>query len=371
MKEFSDISSPLEQEPEPQPGVYRSRIFSFIQQQAGWLKNTVGQSWRQVRVSVQWTGEILFAPLRWLHRFRQNPDRQLSGRDLKQLSPTPIRPRVEVEQLLAEVAAAGYGEIQQVPAQDDWSVIDEREWDTGFLQPEQLALRGEAESLTARKPVIRGLACVIVNRSLVLIDQYNQVLDVLSPSQQLHLQRQIDPMSPLAIPKAERNLELTGANNLLLPPETTQAGTTQYRLPAALPSNPWQQVVYWLKFYRDYWQIDDATDSLGELVVQEPSSITSLPTSSNELIKPSTPKAELAVLPVSAGLVQAATVKVVAASKPSKTVFTPEWIETPADNLGYHRSLFVRILEWLDRLMLTIENWLLGLYQRFFKAYRE
>jgi hypothetical protein len=328
MKELSDISSPLEQETEPQPGVYRSRIFSFIQQQAGRLKNTVGQSWRQVRVSVQWTGEILFAPLRWLNRFRQNPDRQLNGRDLKQLPPTPIRPRVEVEQLLAEVAAAGYGEIQHVPAQDDWSVIDEREWDTGFLQPEQLALRGESESLTARKPVIRGLACIIAGRSLVLIDQYNQVLDVLSPSQQLHLQRQIDPMSPLLRPQTETDLELTSSTNLSLPPSNTQSGTTPYRLPAAPPNNPWQQAAYWLRFYRDYWQINDPIEFSGELVINAPGTIIS--TQSQELTKSATLKSELVVPAPSARLTQAASAKVVAAAKQSQTVFTPEWIDAPA-----------------------------------------
>jgi hypothetical protein len=394
MKELSDISSPLEQEPATKPGIYRSRIFSFLQQQAGRLKNTVGQSWRQVKVSVQWTGEILFAPLRWLNRFKQNPDRQLSGRDLQQLPPTPIRPRIEVEQLLAEVAAAGYGEIQQLPAQDDWSVIDERDWNTGLLQAEQLALRGESTALTARKPVIRGLACVIADRSLVLIDQHNQVLDVLSPSQQLHLQQQIDPMSPapMAFSTFAPKLALNGTTNLSLLP-----GVSTPSLPATAPSskpiNPWQQAVYWLKFYRDYWHIDEPIEPSGELVVSTPGSIVlsassqplaKLPSATADLTAPAlhsrsvpTEKSpQLSPAPDwdEADLVRTPISSVVPTAQNRKnhqTVFKPEWIEAPADDLGYHRSLFGRILEWLDRLMLAIENWLIWLYQRLFMTERE
>jgi hypothetical protein len=387
MKELSDISSPLEQEPAIQPGIYRSRIFGFLQQQASRLKNTVGQSWRQVKVSVQWTGEILFAPLRWLNRFTQNPDRQLSGLHLQQLPPTPIRPRVEVEQLLAEVAAAGYGEIQQLPAQDDWSVIDERDWDTGLLQAEQLALRGESTALTARKPVIRGLACVVADRSLVLIDQHNQVLDVLSPSQQLHLQQQIDPMSPapMKFSTFEPELALNGATNLSLLP-----GASTARLPATAPpikpSNPWQQAFHWLKFYRDYWHIDEPIEPSEELVVSTPGSIVpsassqplaKLPSATTDLTAPALRSRSVSaekspqLLPASdwdeADLVKTNNSSVVPTTqnkKNNQTVFKPEWIEAPADDLGYHRSLFARILEWLDRLMLAIENWLIWLYQR-------
>jgi hypothetical protein len=367
MKELSDISAPLEQEPAKKPGVYRSRVFSFIHQQASRLRHGVGQSWRQVKVSAQWTGEILFAPLRWLNRFKQDLNPQLTGRNLQKLPPAPIKPRVEIEQLLAEVVAAGYGELQQVPAQEDWSVIDERDWDTGLLQANQLALRGESASLTARKPVIRGLACALEDRSLVLIDQHNQILDVLSPSQQLHLQRQIDPAGLWSITGTEANFELSGMANLALQP-----ATIQYRLPPAPLSNPWQQAIYWFQFYRDYLKIDDLSKPAGELMVRSPGVMTKKAAVQDTALTKSTPVgSELATEDSDYYGLTLRQIPAAISEKKNKTVFKPEWIEAPVDDLGYHRSLFVQLLEWLDRLMLAIENWLLRIYRRLFAAHRE
>jgi ABC-type dipeptide/oligopeptide/nickel transport system permease component len=44
--------------------------------------------------------------------------------------------------------------------------------------------------------------------------------------------------------------------------------------------------------------------------------------------------------------------------------FQPQWIEAPTENLGYERSLWRQLWEWLDRLMLGIENWIISIYQR-------
>ena len=54
------------------------------------------------------------------------------------------------------------------------------------------------------------------------------------------------------------------------------------------------------------------------------------------------------------------------ANNQSKTVFTPEWIDISTSDLGYHRSIFVQLMEWLDKLMLTIENWLIWIFQKLF-----
>ncbi len=394
MKELSDISGALESKKEAKPGVYRSRLFGFLHRQAYRLREGVGLGLRQVKVSVQWTGQILLSPLRWFDRFKQDPSHQIAAKKkLKELPPTLTKPRIEVEIILAEVAAAGYGELQ-MPVREDWSVVDAKDWDTTLLSESQLALRGEAALPQRTKPVIRGLASLLADRSIVLVDRYNQILDVLSPSQQLHLQRQIDPVlaQQWSIDQANQP-ELSAEDSALLNP-----APSQLTLPSA-PPTPWQKVGNWLHFYRDYLWIDSpAQEPGGQLTVAAPSALM-LPT--REFTQP-VPEpgrlvrgasGDLAVAPVvdssiikwkfgrKAGLSEAAkqalhdrsqeweiegSHSIARHQADSKTVFTPEWIETPTSDLGYHRSIFVQLMEWLDRLMLILENWLIRIFQKLF-----
>jgi hypothetical protein len=404
MKELSDISGALESKEEAKPGVYRSRLFGFIHRQAYRFREGVGLGLRQVKVSVQWTGQILLSPLRWFDRFKQNPSRQMAAKEkLQELPPTLTKPRIEVEIILAEVAAAGYGELQ-MPVREDWSVVDAKDWDTTLLGESQLSLRGEAAPPQRTKPVIRGLASLLADRSIVLVDRYNQILDVLSPSQQLHLQRQIDPVlaQQWSIDQSNRP-ELSAEDSGLLNPTPSQLS-----LPPAPPTT-WQKVGNWLHFYREYLWIDSpAKESAGQLTVAAPSALL-LPR--REFAQPVSKSGGLVRsisgdLAVSAvvdssitGGVSAAIAKrkfgrqdVLSeaakqalhdrsqeweiegshslarhqANNQSKTVFTPEWIETPTSDLGYHRSIFVQLMEWLDKLMLILENWLIQIFQKLF-----
>jgi hypothetical protein len=394
MKELSDISGALESKEEAKPGVYRSRLFGFIHRQAYRFREGVGLGLRQVKVSVQWTGQILLSPLRWFDRFKQDPSRQMAAKEkLQELPPTLTKPRIEVEIILAEVAAAGYGELQ-MPVREDWSVVDAKDWNTTLLGESQLSLRGEAAPPQRTKPVIRGLASLLADRSIVLVDRYNQILDVLSPSQQLHLQRQIDPVlaQQWAIDQSNRP-ELSAEDSGLLNPTPSQLS-----LPPALPT-AWQKVGNWLHFYRDYLWIDSpAKEPVGQLTVAPPSALM-LPT--REFTQPvpepgslvSGTSGDLAVSSVvdssiakrkfgrKAALSEAAKQALHDRSQEweiegsnsiarhqanSKTVFTPEWIETPTSDLGYHRSTFVQLMEWLDKLMLILENWLIQVFQKLF-----
>ncbi len=408
MKELSEISGSLEIESKEDinPGVYRSRLFGFIHRQAYRLREGVGLGLRQVKVSVQWTGQILLSPLRWFDRFKQDASRQIAGQEkLQQLPPTPTKPRIEVESLLAEVAAAGYGELQ-MPVREDWSVVDAKDWDTTLLGGNQLALRGEAAPVQRTKPVIRGLASLLADRSLVLVDRYNQILDVLSPSQQFHLQRQIDPAlaKQWSIDRATENLDLADAPDVL----QLNAGDPQPALPPAPPTTPWQKLGYWLHFYREYlWMDSPEPDAGGQITLSPPGAVV-MPT--REFGQPISGSL---VRPVVVGeLSQAVDAKLAGKSavpensrvdkpnrtvsdrvtaqdvrrskewevegahnivpqqthnKHNKTVFTPEWIEAPTSDLGYHRSIFVRLMEWLDRLILTLENWIIAISQRLFR----
>jgi hypothetical protein len=401
MKELSEISGSLESKEEVKPGVYHSRLFGFIQHQTYRLRESVGLGLRQVKVSVQWTGQILLSPLRWFDRFKQNPDQQIAGQDyqkLQQLPPTPTKPRIEVESILAEVAAAGYGELQ-MPLREDWSVVDAADWDTTLLGDSQLTLQGASAPPQRTKPVIRGLASLLVDRSLVLVDRYNQILDVLSPSQQFHLQRQIDPVlaKQWSIDQSNQfnlanstDLELTAADQLLL---------NSVEQPRALPPAPtttWQKLGYWLHYYREYLWIDSPEpEAAGQLTLSPSGAIVrptreftsstaivpqaaALTTTKVQIPKKSSKNAKISAQnlakqrtsersqewEIEGGRQMAPTVA------SSKVVFTPEWIETPTSNLGYDRSIFVRLMEWLDRLILAVENWLIEIFQRFFQSRR-
>jgi hypothetical protein len=359
-----------------------------------------------VKVSVQWTGQILLSPLRWFDRFKQDPSRQMAAKEkLQELPPTLTKPRIEVEIILAEVAAAGYGELQ-MPVREDWSVVDAKDWDTTLLGESQLSLRGEAAPPQRTKPVIRGLASLLADRSIVLVDRYNQILDVLSPSQQLHLQRQIDPVlaQQWAIDQSNQP-ELSAEDSALLNPAPSQLS-----LPPA-PPTAWQKVGNWLHFYREYLWIDSpAKEPAGQLTVAAPSALM-LPR--REFVQPvlepgglvRSISGDLAVFPVVDSSITGGASEVIAggaakrkfgrqdvlseAAKQalhdrsqeweiegsnsiarhqanSKTVFTPEWIETPTSDLGYHRSIFVQLMEWLDKLMLILENWLIWAFQKLY-----
>ena len=43
----------------------------------------------------------------------------------------------------------------------------------------------------------------------------------------------------------------------------------------------------------------------------------------------------------------------------------PDWIETAAEQVGYSKSPIAKFLEWIDRFILQIENWLIKIWNRF------
>ena len=44
--------------------------------------------------------------------------------------------------------------------------------------------------------------------------------------------------------------------------------------------------------------------------------------------------------------------------------YHPDWIETEAKTVGYSKSIIARILAWIDRLIFSIENWILSIISR-------
>jgi hypothetical protein len=354
MKELSDISGPLESE--SRPGVYQSRVFTFFQRQAHRVRDGLGLGWRQVRVSVKMTGQLFLLPLRWLQRL--TPERQLPGR-----APAPVlppEPTIAIERILAEVAAAGQGRLVGSTTYEDWSAIDEREWDVSLLDNSQRPLTGFTQRPDSKTPVIRGLASRLVDRHLVLVDDRNHLLDTLSPSQQWHICQKISPHLPVpttsfqstrpATPELSRSEPPSLSPGRSLAKNTSIAGSTNFWSalpPSLIPNTPWQKAAHWLSFYRDYWQVAEEEPE-DEAIEQFP-------------VVPWTPETAPDRPPSVSALV-----RMIAVPTVQDRPFQAEWIDAPARPLGYERSWLVRCLEWLDGLLLAIENWVVSLYQRLF-----
>ncbi len=392
-------------------GTYQSRVFNFINGQTNRVKNSLGQSWRQVKVSVQWTGQILLAPLRWLNWLVPAPESQIPGNnssksplEQSESSVSPVVDRsaitytakaanAKLENLLATFTQAGYGLLPSsslpIPIHDDWSVIDENEWDTTFLDENHRDLAGSAQSslpLLPLAPVIQGLATLLSNRHLVLIDQHNQVLDVLSSSQQLHILQQI---SPTIMPALHAAVEQLPAAN---PRFLTSVQPIGVLAPvSSLPRTTFQKIGYWCKFYLEYFRVDDSSKaSPGQpLALQSPlqKSFAVTPTSINPLspaenswpepqpgstgysVPLSENRGELA-RPIALGSDKAINITTTPAQSKdqSQATFQPKWIDAPSETLGYERSLLRQLWNWIDRLMLKIENWIIGLYHQLKKS---
>ncbi len=412
MKELSEVPGPLASEAEQRTGAYQSRIFTFFNRQANRLRDGVAQGLRQVRVSVQLTGQILLMPLRLLSRWQIRKGFQLPGKSASSLPPVadtgvPVlrdQPTVAIERILAEVSAAGYGQLAttepSTPIYEDWSAIDEHEWDTSLLSKNQRSLTGPtaaAPSLT--QPIIRGLASRLSDRSLVLVDQNNKLLDVLSPSQQLHIRQRIDPQltaltsaksgsgsiffqrgsasdSVTALPHVAGDFRAISAADdfkLLGAARSTADHPPNFSTPT-IAINPWHKLSHWFNFYREYFRIElaepaaeiEAADQTIEPKLLQ-SAAGTLTTSRGSAMAPNhraaasplaePPKMGIALRDAAQGLVP---------NPFGDTVFKPEWIEAPTRPLGYERSWLVRCLEWLDNLVLAIENWVLGWYRRLF-----
>jgi hypothetical protein len=346
MKELSDISGQL-QEPEPRPGVYQSRVFSFFQRQAHRVRDGLGLGWRQVRVSVKMTGQLFLLPLRWLQRL--TPERQLPGRPSAPV--LPPEPTIAIERILAEVAAAGQGRLAGSTSYEDWSAIDDRDWDVSLLDNSQRPLTGSTERPT-KTPVIRGLASRLADRHLVLIDDRNHMLDTLSPSQQWHIRQKISPdlpvpTSPPATSPATPELTRSGSQSLGASSSTNFWSALP---PSRIPTTPWQKATHWLSFYRDYWRVPEESEDED---VEESPALTAAPWTPDP------------VLDRSPGTVSALA-RMVAAPTVQDRPFQTEWIDAPTRPLGYERSWLVRCLEWLDGVLLAIENWVVSFYQRLF-----
>jgi hypothetical protein len=196
-------------------GNYQSRVFTFISKRTNQLKDTCAQGLRHLKVAVVWSGQILFYPLHLLAQTTKIFHPQLSSPSTQRSLLQPA-PDLNIEQALDLVAGVGYpialAERRTIIIKDPLSqelsqqistatvstltIADRHLWNIehGNTDPEDWELVNTArksQRVATRKPTIRGLSSLLIDRHLVLVTTENEILDILTIDQQQDLRRRI------------------------------------------------------------------------------------------------------------------------------------------------------------------------------------
>jgi hypothetical protein len=180
-------------------GNYQSRVFTFISKRADRLKDTCTKGLRHLKVAVVWTGQILLYPIQLLAQAAKIFPPQLEPPPPQRSLPQPVSD-INIEQALELIVDAGYPiEIADrggVATIDDWSIIDESIWNTGYgITPtksqDTIYHPRTSSQVRSKKPIIRGLSSLLSDRQLVLVTIENELLDLLTISQQQEVRRRI------------------------------------------------------------------------------------------------------------------------------------------------------------------------------------
>jgi hypothetical protein len=201
-------------------GNYQSRVFTFINQRTNRFKDTCTQGFRHIKVAVIWSGQALLYPFHLLAQTTKIFQPQITPPAQKPVLP-PVSD-INIEQALELVVDAGYPIViaeggslttadsrgrslqQQVTTGRQLIVANEDSSNLGSYDPEtddwevaSYSPRRSQQQVVAKKPVIQGLSSLLVDRQLVLVTTENEILDILTSSQQQEIRRRIG--SDLAI----------------------------------------------------------------------------------------------------------------------------------------------------------------------------
>ncbi len=202
-------------------GNYQSRVFTFINQRTSRFKDTCAQGFRHIKIAVVWSGQALLYPFHLLAQTTKIFQPQITPP-----AQNPVLPPVSdinIEQALELVVDAGYpiviaergyltaadlqGESRQQPVATSTRfatgdamrsiVVSEDSSNLGYYDPDtddwEVASYSPRRSqpVVTKKPIIQGLSSLLIDRQLVLITSENEVLDILTSSQQQEIRRRI------------------------------------------------------------------------------------------------------------------------------------------------------------------------------------
>jgi hypothetical protein len=465
---------------------YQSRVFTFITKRTNRLKDTCVRGLRHLKVAVMWTGQILLYPIHLLAQTTKIFQPQLPAPSAQKSLPQPAA-EIDIEQALELVLESGYPILFQKSsaneiadsaslAVEDWSFVDENMWHD---KPRNLAIfdsppqrlhqreitynSNDARQVKQTKPTIRGLSSLLIDRQIVLVTTENEILDILTTTQQQEIRRRIgldlaiawhqwrigassaklsaeqlaadrellltnnsqnewfsidgeNSIDPLLLSQSTANpdnRELSSPKSVDNPkeslrqrwqdwlrkfkpqpqspppqtsPESLQLPSAKYsftpqppkldrfwdlpQLPpidedratprqdnivldsiAKLPPNWLKQ---WWTYYQEYLYIPSQSDSQ---IVHQPSEFKLTP------IEPVPTKVKFREtakkqdsLEIKSGRIPQEIYQDLEASQ--------DWLEVDSELIGYSKSPLARLLAWLDRVMLQLENWAIKIWQK-------
>ncbi len=202
-------------------GNYQSRVFTFISKRTNRFKDTCAQGFRHIKVAVVWSGQALLYPFHLLAQTTKIFQPQIAPPAEKPILP-PVSD-INIEQALELVVDAGYpiviAEGGSLTTADSWEgsrqqpvatttrsrsvsgresiVVSEDSSNLGSYDPDtddwEVASYSprRSQQVVTKKPVIQGLSSLLIDRQLVLVTTENEILDILTNSQQQEIRRRI------------------------------------------------------------------------------------------------------------------------------------------------------------------------------------
>ena len=187
----------------PTSGRYQSRFFSFLSEQSLRLRDKTSQTWRQMKIATAWGAQIVLYPIylafqttRLVSRqLRQTvsrvlPQLQAAGQTLQQSDRSLERqPLLASDTPIQNTLQAIEAIIQSLPASQLSNPLLSGTTGTGAIEPHS---PNHTLSYSPSPPSpTHSLASLLTTHSLVLVTIENQILDILTADQQLHLQRRM------------------------------------------------------------------------------------------------------------------------------------------------------------------------------------
>ncbi|WP_414549325.1 hypothetical protein [Anabaena sp. CCY 0017] len=226
---------------------YQSRLLNFVHLQSRRLTQQWDHTYRHLQVATQWGVELLLYPVYRLLNPTESAGKTLEGKEpqprLKLQPETPPTADTAIQQVLEAVKTLPSDSDTAEPAKTSAPVKLVRFlWSKLFHHPptEPLISQDSPANIQPYVPVMRGIATNLVSRNLVLVSAENEILDILTPQQQVKLADRIicevgnywhywqlaenKPHSKL-LSKVDRILaKLTGINSINMPalPAVTQ-----------------------------------------------------------------------------------------------------------------------------------------------------
>ncbi len=181
-------------------GPYKSRLFNFINRQAIEFNSRLGKTFRNLKVTVTWGVQILLYPFYLLVQTGRWAERQI-GQKIEEIKyKLPIfnhkSSSQQSQNLTDEVISNVLEEVQISLLSNDSSeltaenILDEK---IEIIEHKSLVKLEQDNHIPVIKEIsqIRGIASLLSTKSLVLVTNTNEIINILNPEQQKKLEQLI------------------------------------------------------------------------------------------------------------------------------------------------------------------------------------